>query len=247
MAENDLRKEIIERLDSGKPASGADILRLLRENEDLEAENARLRKELRLKDIALEDINTRCHEAENEIIGLQDALIIAKEERRAALNRIAELEEVLVSLLDSARNQEAFDGNMVAVLLNGPIVSRDAIEGARAALGEKAAPADTVCVPRSILEPFVLVAAALERYEKMAGRKLPNSAPVCGPLEELPKPRTYISLGEVRALARIANGAKAAPEESHKDMAKRVFRDDPISLGTVLEAIGEEDDGAGRR
>lgn len=40
MTENDLRREMIERLDSGKPASSADILRLLRENEDLEAEVA---------------------------------------------------------------------------------------------------------------------------------------------------------------------------------------------------------------
>jgi hypothetical protein len=140
-------------------------------------------------------------------------LVRAFKESTAKDERIAELEETLVSLLDSARNQEAFDGNMVAVLLNGPIVSRDAIEKARAALGEKAAPADTVCVPRSLLEPFVQVAAALERYEKMAGRKLPDCAPVCAPLEVPPKSGTYISLGEVRALARIANGEKAAPEE----------------------------------
>lgn len=132
-----------------------------------------------------------------------------KAENARLLSRIAELEDALRPFARVARIVPVDDGDEeVQTIVYGTIdLTAGQFRTARAVLGEKTAPTDTVYVPRSILEPFVQVVAGLERYEKMAGRELPNSAPVRTPLEAMPTPGTYISLGEVRALARIANGA----------------------------------------
>ncbi len=68
MAESDMRAEIIARLDSGKPASSADVLRLLQENENLEAENAQLRE------LTSGCICQSCGEEFREDVGIPDDL-----------------------------------------------------------------------------------------------------------------------------------------------------------------------------
>lgn len=81
MAESDMRAEIIARLDSGKPASSVDVLRLLQENENLESENARLRYRI----------------TELEVDVLQKHVIAGKvvDESHYQKVRIAKLEEAL--------------------------------------------------------------------------------------------------------------------------------------------------------
>ena len=67
---------------------------------------------------------------------------------------------------------------------------------------------DEIRVPRPLLEPFVRIAAAMERYEAMAGRKLPDSRPLAAPLDDIPKDGEYVSLGMVRELAGLVRESR---------------------------------------
>lgn len=120
MAESDMRAEIIARLDSGKPASSADVLRLLQENENLEAENARLLEELNTvkRQLAMmkerrmkEDIDARDRIAELEVSELQKHIIAGKlaDEAAAQKRRIAELEAALRPFANVAISEQVID------------------------------------------------------------------------------------------------------------------------------------------